>query len=89
MLVCDIFSGCTNRAQVPKACIATFNVPGRLGGNTVRSSQRFGPTDGLDFVKPVGTHHDEPFKPQVWSWLKEKEKDLANVRMATTLVCRP
>lgn len=34
-------------------------------------------------------HPEDPFKPHAWPWLKEKEKDLINVGMATILVCRP
>lgn len=74
--------------RVPKACFATFNVPGRFGSDIVRSSYRFGPT-GFKFIAPVGMHPVEAFKPQVWTWLKEKEKDLENMRMATILVYRP
>ena len=67
----------------------SFNMPARHGTDGDRSSYRFGPTSGFGFMTPVSLYPDEFCKPQLWSWLKEKEKNLVNVRMATICAYTP
>ena len=57
-----------------------LNGHSKHGSDSVRGSYRFGPTSGFSFITPVAIHSDEPFKPQVGTWLKEKQKKVVNMK---------
>lgn len=74
--------GCANHAWALKAPNPRppLSVHSKRGGDGVRSSYRFGSTSGFSVITPGGIHPDEPFKPQVGSWLKEKQKNVVNMK---------
>ena len=83
--------GCANHAWALKAPNPwpPLSVHSKCGSDGVRSSYRFGPTSGFSVITPGGIHPDEPFKPQVGTWLKEKQKKFSKHEMASIHVCRP
>ena len=74
--------GCTNHDWALKAPNPwpSLNMHGKHGSDRVRGSYRFGPASGFSFITPVDIHPDEPFKPQVGTWLKEKQKKIVNMK---------